>query len=117
MKVTGISPDRIIRAANSTGHIRAFQLRMHDGRYDCWRFVLKPTDATYALRDKFANRYLDRVNWYGHRDFFRKLFELEPGAIVETAWATYDGVEDFEANCHESAKRVLPIGGTPLDVA
>jgi len=50
-----------------------------------------------------SGRRINSLCWHGHRDLFREVFKLEPGAKIMSAVATYDGVEDFEATFPDTA--------------
>ena len=52
-----------------------------------------------------------RVCWHGHRDFFRALFELVPGATVKTGLATYRGKEHFEQTYRDTRGASGTSGG------
>jgi hypothetical protein len=43
-----------------------------------------------------AGRRVNAVCWHGFRDFFRAVYQIEPGAIFRTAVDTWRGSEDFE---------------------
>lgn len=62
-------------------------------------FLLRPSrdmDDDYRSYGQ-GGRRIHAVNWYGHRDFMRQLFDRDPDATLDSALARYHGREQFDA--------------------
>lgn len=69
------------------------------------KLSLRPIDDTYRKQNPLTGRRIWAVDWFGHRDFMRGVFELDPTATFVTIVGTWAGSEDFEARHRESAWR------------
>lgn len=63
------------------------------------------------------DRRINALCWHGFRDFFTRLFDLEPQAVVVTSLARYEGREGFEHEYPKTAgtnigSRMFPISIT-----
>lgn len=53
-----------------------------------------------------GERCINAVCWHGFRDFFRGLYEKDPDAIIITAFARYEGRDDFEDTYPDSDRNI-----------
>ena len=100
------SQENIEQAANDNG-ITLQELRPNPrGRGFLLRLKLGPTKKYQRLNHKLT-RKVAAVCWHGHRDFMRSLFELEPTAKIDSSFAKYHGVEDFESRFEATYKHKI----------
>lgn len=65
----------------------------------CHNFVLRPLHGDNGDKYRatgYNGRRLWAVDWTGHRDFMRAVFEKDPNTVIDTALARYEGAEQFE---------------------
>lgn len=103
--------ENIETAASETG-ITLQDLRSNPrGRGYLLRLKLGPKREDGTRKYQRLNHKLTRkvaaVCWHGHRDFMIRLFELEPSARINTAFAKYHGIEGFEANYPATAGKQI----------
>lgn len=111
-----VDPSVDLHTLDAIAHAR-FTIRLFDtrdegvrtrGKYAGKRALklnLRPIGDTYRKQDPITGRRVWAVDWFGHRDFMRAVFELDPTATFVTMVSTWAGSEDFEARHRESAWR------------
>ncbi len=121
MVILGIDRHQLETAAESVG-VALYELNATGSGY---RFTIRP-HADPERRERYRRRsagYTSRgrkvhaVCWHGHRDFFRAVFELAPAAKARTAFARYDGAEDFESSFRATADHQIGPEVAPITIA
>ena len=96
---------------------RRFRVKVNPGAR--WP-ILGPRGGKRGMRHKYQRisasyfnqgRRVWAVCWHGFRDFFRAVYDREPGAIFRTALDTWKGSEDFEARFPTSGHKDI---GAPI---
>lgn len=99
MLIKGITITQAERAAMQTG-VALYSVEGVKGRgWSGVKCVLRPLDRdTYRAVNVFrgAHRRKWAVCWHGHREFMRRVFEINPAAEIKSCVARYRGREEFE---------------------
>lgn len=118
MEIRGLTLDQLEKIARHTpvvlynarlvGQTRKgepkIRLQLHSARDSAGRVV-------YGRRGFSRTKNGERralcgcVCWHGHRDFMLGVFEANPTAIIVSAFARYDGRENFERLYHDTGDR------------
>lgn len=96
MKAKNVSQAQIEEAALKTPGVRIFNLRAVNARGTIFRFQLKTDGDQYLSVSASGRKVGGAVNYFGHRDFLKALFDIAPEAVIETAFTTYEGRYDFQ---------------------
>jgi hypothetical protein len=92
MLIRNVYEHEIRNAADYVG-LRIVDYREEAGGY-AFRFKLRPNDDRYRTFTPRGGRR-NAVCWHGYRDFFAALFAQNRYAVVRSALASYDGINDF----------------------
>ena len=84
---------------NPRGRGFLLRLKLGDKREDGTR--------KYQRLNHRLTRKVAAVCWHGHRDFMVSLFDLEPTARIDSAFAKYNGAADFAAKFEATAPESL----------
>jgi len=98
----------------SQPELRAIAEKLLKGIHGTWRQTYKKV-APFMRKATDSERAIGAVCWHGFRDFFIKLFELEPQAHARTAFAFYKGKDSFLKLYPETAYRNIGSRYSPCN--
>lgn len=81
------------------------------------RFTIETRDAyRHGSRRAASGRHMRKASWEAHRDVMRAILTLDPQAVIRTGFATYRGLDDFEAKYRETGDRNVGSRMEPVTI-
>lgn len=109
MKLYGVTEHElqaIIETISRVQYAGNLQLAYSEPKRNHVEFTLRVQDSKGpGHRLGFSGRQMVSACWHAHRDVMRKIFDKHPNARLISAFATYDGADDFVRSFERTGSR------------
>jgi hypothetical protein len=107
MVIANVTKEQIEQAAILTGGIRLDNFKPLNAKGDRFNVKLSPNpqEKKWLSQSGMSGRKKNAINWYGFAKFFSNLYQLNPNAIVKTAYTTYQNEEEFRNKHYQTQYR------------
>ncbi len=100
MKLKGLAENELVAALNHANTMHEWNLEFNrhpERKGNFLHFTLRVRDSSKAgAKRSVSGRRLTAACWHAHRDVMRMIFAVNPDALLVTALARYEGLDDFE---------------------